>query len=187
MPLYEIPVVIPYRLDRDPSAALYGLQVNTIASKAVAAIAVAQMLAQALARLHHPGRTSTVLIERAKAGATGRMIDGPYAYVMGHGNHIHHLAFPRRIDHHGRNPLGEAFDGLDPAKLHGLVLDCANMQYINSTGLAALAAHSDRLRIHLFRIGEPLRKVFDLVGLTHLMQFHDSMQLALEALVARSR
>ena len=38
--------------------------------------------------------------------------------------------------------------------------------YINSTGLAAFAAHAGRLNMRLFRVSDPIAKVFEITGLT---------------------
>jgi anti-anti-sigma regulatory factor len=186
MPLFDIPVVTTYRLLDDRDGALFSVQVRTVASAEPAALAIAQVLSQALASLRHPGRRIEILPDRVKIGATGQTVDGPYAYVLTHGNHIHHLTFPSRVDSQSGEVMGNAFAGLDPKTLYGVVMDCHPLSYINTAGLASIAAHAKRLHLRLFRISDPVRKVFEIVGLLQLLRVHSSLQSALNDLVAES-
>jgi anti-anti-sigma factor len=61
-------------------------------------------------------------------------------------------------------------------------MDCHNLAYINTSGLANLAAHAKRIHLQLFRVSESVRRVFEIVGLLHLLKIHPTMQLALEQL-----
>jgi anti-anti-sigma factor len=186
MPLFDIPVVVSYRLEDDRSGALFAVQVRTVASGEPAALAIAQVLTQALAALRHPGRRVELLNDRSKVGAVGQVIDGPYAYVLTHGNHIHHLTFPSRVDSQSGEVMGNAFAGLDPKTLYGVVMDCHPLSYINTAGLASIAAHAKRVRLRLFRISDPVRKVFEIVGLLQLLRIHPTLQAALNDLVSES-
>jgi anti-anti-sigma regulatory factor len=183
MPLLEFPVAIPYRLLDDRDGVHFLVQVRAIASGEPAAIATAQVLVKALASLHHRGKAVEVLIERTKVGAPGGQVDGPYVYVLTHGNHIHHLAFPPRIDSQSGEVMGNAFAGLDPKTLHGVVMDCHPLVYINTAGLASIAAHAKRLHLRLFRVSDPVRRVFEIVGLMQLLHVHSTLQSALDHLV----
>ncbi len=182
MPLHDIPVVIPYRLSGDPGNVLYPLQVHTVASGEAAALATAKLLTHTIANLRHPGRIVEVVSERAKCGQPTRQVDGPYAYVLTVGSHIHHLDFPARIDSQSGEVMGDAFAGLDPTTLHGVVMDCHAMTYINTAGLASIAGHAKRLHLRLFRVSEPVRRVFEIVGLTQLLRIMPTLQAALDDL-----
>lgn len=184
MPLHDIPIVIPYRLSGDHGGVLYPLQIHTVTSGEAAALATAKLLARTVANIRHPGRTVEVVSERAKSGQPARQVDGPYAYVLTTGNHIHHLDFPARIDSQSGEVMGDAFAGLDPTTLHGVVMDCYAMAYINTSGLASIAGHAKRLRLRLFRVSEPVRRVFEIVGLTQLLRILPTLQTALEDLNA---
>jgi anti-anti-sigma regulatory factor len=183
MPLFDIPVVVPYRLRDDRDGVPCTVQVHAIASTESAALAIGTMLVAALARLHHPRRATEVLAERAKAGPPGQQVDGPYAYVLTQGNRIHHLTFPARIDSQSGESMGNAFASIDPKTLYAVLMDCHPLTYINTAGLASIAAHAKRLHLRLFRISEPVRKVFEIVGLMHMLRVHASLQGALDDLV----
>jgi anti-anti-sigma regulatory factor len=184
MPLFDIPVVVPYRLRDDRDGVLYSVQVHAIASAESAALAIGTMLVAAHARINHPTRATEVLPDRAKAGQPGQQIDGPYAYVLTQGNRIHHLTFPARIDSKSGESMGNAFAGIDPKTLHAVLMDCHPLTYINTAGLASIAAHAQRLHLRLFRISEPVRKVFEIVGLLQMLRVQPSLQSALDDLVA---
>jgi anti-anti-sigma regulatory factor len=173
---------MPYRLSDDRDHALYSIQVNAVASNEASAIAAAQALIRCLAQLKHPGQPVEVLPARAKVGALGRQIEGPYAYVLTHGNLIHHLDFPARIDSQSGEVMGNAFAGLDPNLLLGVVMDCNPLTYINTSGLASIAAHAKRIHLRLFRVSEPVRRVFQIVGLEKMLRIHPDLRLALDDL-----
>jgi anti-anti-sigma regulatory factor len=184
MPLYDVPVVLPYRLRDDPDGALYSIQVRTIASNAKVALSISQALVQTLATLRHPDRAIEVLSDRAKIGVIGQQIDGPYAYVINRGSHIHSLQFPARIDSHSGEIMGNAFAGIDTTTLYCVLMDCYQLSYINTAGLASIAGHTKRLRLRLFRLSDPLRKVLEIVGLMRVLNVHPTLSSALADLIA---
>ncbi len=182
MPLFDIPVVMPYRLREERDGALFSVQVNAVASNEASAVAASQALVRSLGGLKHRGRTIETLPERAKIGAVGRQIDGPYAYVLTHGNLIHHLDFPPRIDSQSGEVMGDAFAGLDPNLLLGVVMDCNPLTYINTSGLASIAAHAKRIQLRLFRVSDPVRRVFQIVGLVQMLRIFPDLRTALDDL-----
>ena len=182
MPLFDIPVVMPYRLRDTRDGALFSVQVNAVASTEAAAVAAAQALVRTQATLKHRGHEIEMLPERAKLGSPGRQVEGPYAYVMTHGNLIHHLDFPARIDSQSGEVMGNAFTGLDPTLLLGVVMDCHPLTYINTSGLASIAAHAKRIHLRLFRVSEPVRRVFQIVGLVQLLRIFPDLRSALQDL-----
>jgi anti-anti-sigma factor len=125
-----------------------------------------------------------VLADRAKIGQVRQQIDGPYAYVLTQGNRIHHLTFPARIDSQSGESMGNTFAGIDPKTLNAVLMDCHALTYINTAGLASIAAHAKRLHLRLFRISEPVRKVFEIVGLLQMLRVHGTLQSALDSLVS---
>lgn len=173
---------MPYRLRDDRDKALFSVQVNAVASNEASAIAAANALIRCLAGLKHRGQPVEVLPERAKIGAIGRQIEGPYAYVLTHGNLIHHMDFPARIDSQSGEVMGNAFAGLDPNLLLGVVMDCNPLTYINTSGLASIAAHAKRIQLRLFRVSEPVRRVFQIVGLVQLLRIFPDLRMALDDL-----
>jgi anti-anti-sigma regulatory factor len=182
VPLFDIPVVMPYRLRDERDGALFSVQVNAVASNEASAVAATQVLVRSLGLLKHRGRTVEVLPERVKIGAMGRQIEGPYAYVLTHGSLIHHLDFPSRIDSQSGEVMGDAFTGLDPALLLGVVMDCNPLTYINTSGLASIAAHAKRIHLRLFRVSDPVRRVFQIVGLVQLLRIFPDLRSALDDL-----
>lgn len=182
MPSFAIPVVLPYRLRNDPKGVLVPVQVDTVASTTTAAVATAQALVHRHASLRHRSDPIEILPELVRIGTIGRMIDGPYAYVLMHGHHIRHLDFPARIDNRSGGVMGDAFAGLDPNQLLGVVMDCNPLAYINTTGLASIAAHARRIRLRLFRVPEPVRRVFEIVGLAQLLRIFPDLRSALDDL-----
>ncbi len=173
---------MPYRLRDDRDQALFSIQVNAVASSETSAVAAAQALIRCLAALKHRGQPIEVLPDRAKVGAVGRQIEGPYAYVLTHGNLIHHLDFPARIDSQSGEVMGNAFAGLDPNLLLGVVMDCNPLTYINTSGLASIAAHAKRIQLRLFRVSEPVRRVFQIVGLVQMLRIFPDLRTALDDL-----
>jgi anti-anti-sigma regulatory factor len=173
---------MPYRLRDERDGALFSVQVNAVASNEASAVAAAQALVRSLAGLKHRGRAIEALPERVKVGAIGRQVEGPYAYVLTHGNLIHHLDFPSRIDSQSGEVMGNAFAGLDPNLLLGVVMDCNPLTYINTSGLASIAAHAKRIQLRLFRVSDPVRRVFQIVGLVQLLRIFPDLRSALEDL-----
>lgn len=181
MPLFDIPVVMPYRIDGDATGALYPIQVRAVASAVPAALATTMVLVQAMGRLHHPGRTVVVERERAKVGTVGRQIEGLYAYVFTRGSFIHHLAFPSRIDSQAGEQLAESLSAFTGTEIFGLVMDCAPLVYINTIGLTALSANTRHL--HLFRVPPPIARVFEIVGLDRMVRIQPNLTRALEGMI----
>lgn len=182
MPLFDIPVVIPYRLDDDDSGALYPVQVHAVASGTPAALATSEVLANTMGRLRHPGHGIVVEKDRAKVGTVGKQVEGPYAYIFTRGSFVHHLAFPARIDSQAGEQLTESLSAFSSKDIYGLVMDCAPMVYINTIGLTALSAHAEHL--HLFRLPTAITKVFEIVGLDRMVHLHAGLTKALDGLVA---
>lgn len=183
MVLFEIPVVMPYRLRDDPDGTFCAVQVNTVASTEAAAVSSAQALVHNLAGLKHRGHVVETLPERIRVGSIGRPIEGPYAYVLTHGRLIDRIDFPARIDNHCGEAMGDAFAGLDPTVLLGVVMDCNPLTYINTSGLASIAAHAERIHLRLFRVSDAVRRVFQIVGLVQLLRIFPDLRSALEDLV----
>ncbi len=183
MPLYSIPVAVAYQLDNDPQEIPYSIGIQSVGTSTQAAQAVSLVLTKALIHMRHPGVQAHILQDRLKIGQLGPQIDGPYAYVFTQGNHINQLVFPSRIDQDRGTQLDEALSGLDGATTLGVLVDCIHLAYINSTGLAAFAAHAGRLNMRLFRVSDPLSKVFEITGLTRAVPAYQDLPSALGALV----
>lgn len=186
MPLYSIPVAVAYQLEDDPQGIPYGIGIQAVGTSPQAAQAISLVLTKALVAMRHPGKTARILQDRLKIGQLGPQIDGPYAYVFTRGNHINQLVFPARIDQDRGSYLGDALAGLDGATTLGVLVDCIHLSYINSTGLAAFAAHAGRLNMRLFRITDPIAKVFEITGLTRAVPAYQDLPSALAALVRES-
>ena len=186
MPLYSIPVAIAYQLENDPQEIPYSIGIQAVGTSTQAAQAVSMVLTKALIQIRHPGSQARILQDRIKIGQLGPQIDGPYAYVFTQGNHINQLGFPSRIDQDRGTQLDEAFTGLDTVNTLGVLVDCIHLAYINSTGLAAFAAHATRLNMRLFRVSDPLAKVFEITGLTRAVPAYQDLPSALGALVRES-
>ena len=183
MPLYSIPVAVAYQLDNDPQEIPYSIGIQSVGTSAQAAQAVSLVLTKALIQMRHPGAPARILQDRIKIGQLGPQVDGPYAYVFTQGNHINQLVFPSRIDQDRGSQLDEALNGLDGATTFGVLVDCIHLAYINSTGLAAFAAHAGRLNMRLFRVSDPVSKVFEITGLTRTVPSYQDLPSALGALV----
>jgi anti-anti-sigma regulatory factor len=181
VPLHDFPVIMPYRAANQPDDILRPLQIQTVASEPRAALAAAQVIANALAALQSPSG-ATIVNDSVKVGQSGRVIDGPYAYILTKSNRVLHYSFPARIDSEAGEAMGNFFAGLDVTNLFGVIMDCHLLTYINTSGLASLAAHAGRTRLQLFRVSEPVRRVFEIVGLVHLLKIHNSLSDAVIAL-----
>jgi anti-anti-sigma regulatory factor len=181
VPLHDFSVVMPYRAANQPDDILRSLHIQAVASAPPAALATAHIIAQTLAHLQSPSG-ATLLQDSAKVGTSGRVIDGPYAYVLSKNNRVLHYDFPPRIDSEAGEAMGNFFAGLDITQLFGVVMDCHLLTYINTSGLASLAAHAGRTHLQLFRVSEPVRRVFEIVGLIHMLKIHTSLPEALQQL-----
>jgi anti-anti-sigma regulatory factor len=184
MPLLSIPVTVPYQLVGDPEASLFTVQVDAAATAPNAALATAQVLVEAHARMRHPGRGARVLVERARIGAAGQVIPGFYAYALVNGFHITRFDFPARLESDAAQHLADAFEGMDDRNLFGLVADCVHLQYVSSIALATLAGNAQRLRLRLLRPSEQVVKVIAMVGLQRMIKVHADLPRALDDLVA---
>lgn len=184
MPLHRIPVTVPYTLVGDADASLFTVQVDTVATAPTGAIATAQVLVEALARMRHPGRGARVASDRIRVGPVGRQVDGLYAYILANGFHIPHLDFPNRIDQAASGPLSDSLSGIDTRNLFGVIADAVYLQYLSSMGVAAFAANAQRLRLRLLRPSEPIVKVLDMVGLRRLIPCFPDLPKACDDLVA---
>jgi anti-anti-sigma regulatory factor len=181
VPLHDFSVIMPYRTAHQPDEILRPLHIQAVASTPRAALATAEMIGATLAALQSPSGV-TMAQESTKVGQSGRVIDGPYAYILTKGNRVLHYDFPARIDSEAGEAMGNLFTGLDVTNLFGVVMDCHTLTYINTSGLASLAAHARRTRLQLFRVSEPVRRVFEIVGLIHLLKIHASLADALAGL-----
>lgn len=186
MPLYSIPVAVAYQIEDDPQGIPYGIGIQSVGTSQQAAQAISLVLTKALFTMRHPGKQVKILLDRLKIGQLGPQVDGPYAYVFTRGNHINQLVFPARIDQDRGTHLEEALAGLDADTTLGVLVDCIHLAYINSTGLAAFAAHAGRLNMRLFRVSDPIAKVFEITGLTRTVPAYQDLPSALAALVRES-
>jgi anti-anti-sigma factor len=175
-----IRVTVPYGVAG--GAAAGSLQVDAVAGDLASAQAIAAALAATWLRLRHAGSGFQPRAGRAKIGARSEAVEGFYAYVLSRRDHIHRLAFPRRIDGVGGEALAQSLDGLDAAQTFAVVFDLGGLDYINTTGLGALLGNSKRLRLLLSGAGDTIRHVFDAVGLTRLLPLHQDVAAALASL-----
>jgi len=183
MPLYATTVVMPYRLEERDEAPIFTCQVDSAASNPQVALSTAKLLTRINATLQHGREPLRILTERAQIGNPTHTIEGPYIYLFTHGDRIPQLSFPRRIGDQASTELEQTLAGFDPALLHGAVMDCAQLSYINTQGLTAFVAHAKRCGLQLCRLPPPLRKVMDIVGLGRLMTLHDDLRSALHAIL----
>jgi len=183
MPLYAVPVVVPYALDDDPDGASYTVSEQAVATTPQAGQAVAQVLVKALIQIRHPGVAAHLTTDRIKVGHPGPVVEGPYAYVITRGNHLNHVVFPSRIDQSRGAELDQILTGLDDGSVLGVLMDGIHLTYINSSGLAALAAHSQRLNLRFFRVSEAIQKVLEITSLTRVVPTYADLTSALAALV----
>ncbi len=184
MPLHKIPVTVPYTLVGDPTASLFTIQVNAVATSPTGAIATAQVLVEALARMRHPGQGAKVVGERVRVGAIGTQVTGMYAYILTNSFHIAHLDFPARLEATGAQQLADAFAGIDQRNLYGVLADCVYLSYISSMGIAALASNAQRVRLRLLRPSSGVLKVLEMVGLNTMVPSFPDLPKACDDLVA---
>ncbi len=184
MPLHKIPVTVPYTLVGDPTASLFTIQVDSVATSPTGAIATAQVLVEALARMRHPGQGAKVASERVRVGAIGAQVSGMYAYVLTNSFHIAHLDFPARLEQEGAQQLADAFTGIDQRNLYGVLADCVYLNYISSMGIAALASNAQRVRLRLLRPSAGVQKVLEMVGLHRMVPSFPDLPKACDDLVA---
>jgi anti-anti-sigma regulatory factor len=181
MPLFHIPVVVPYRLTDDRSEAVYPVQVAAAATTPAAALATATVLVESLTRLRHPGQDVQVLSNRAQVGKPLQALEGPYAYVLTRGHCIPLQPLPARIDEQTSETLGLILSAFDDRDTLGVIVDCAPLTAITSAGLTTLSRHARNL--HLFRLPAQIAKVFTIVGLDDIIHVEPTLQACLDTLV----
>ena len=181
MPLAAIPVSIPYRLTDDTESVPVPIQVDAVATEPKAALATAYVLVQGLAKLRHPGRPIQVQADRCQIGRPGAPVTTPYAYILGTSQFIPHVVLPARVEGPSALTLDQTLKGIPDGQL-GVIIDCATLGYMNSQGLAGLAAHAARLRLRLFRVPDPIAKVLSVVGLDRIIRCSPTLQAAIEDL-----
>ena len=184
MPLHKIPVTVPYSLVGDPTASLFTIQVDAVATSPTGAIATAQVLVEALARMRHPGQGAKVVTERVRVGAIGDQVVGLYAYVLTNSFHIAHLDFPARLEQDAAQRLADTFGGIDQRNLYGILADCVYLSYISSMGLAALASNAQHVRLRLIRPTAGVTKVLEMVGLAKMVPSFPDLPKACDDLVS---
>ena len=91
---------------------------------------------------------------------------------------------PARIEGQSSITLEQTLKGI-PDGQYGVLMDCATLHYMNSQGLAGLAAHASRLRLRLFRVSEPIAKILGVVGLDRIIRCAPTLQAALDDLARR--
>ncbi len=187
MPLQNFPVVLPYRYEGEPVDQFHAGQAHVLASGPPAALATAQVLVSVQAILRQPGRKPLPESNRARIGSPGATFDGLYAYVITRNGPIHHLDFSARLDQDHGAKLGDVLRGLDASQLFGVVFDCQRLTYLNTMALASLAGNAERLHLHACRLSDPIRKVFEMVGINNVIGLHADLQNALAALIRELR
>jgi anti-anti-sigma regulatory factor len=174
------PVVVPYRI-AGTGDALPTLQVNVVASDLKRARDDALLLARAWLRLRFGAQAPQIEIERLRVGQPTSQPAGPHLYILTPTDIIQSICFPARIDSIPGERLGEILLGLENTTVYGVLFGCADMAYINTVGLTSLAAHVRRLKVVLYQVPEPVKKVFEIVGLTRFLTIMPGLE---EALVA---
>jgi len=175
-----IPVTVPFGAGDQPATGT--VQVDAVARDATAAQRVASELAATWLRLRHPQLDAAPRPGRARIGAGAEVVDGAYAYVLSNRDHIHRLAFPRRIDGAAGNVLDQSLAGLDQTQVFAVVFDLAELDYVNTIGLSSLVAHSKRLRILISGASPTVRQVFEAIGLDRVLPVHRDLAAALASL-----
>jgi anti-anti-sigma factor len=184
MPLHKIPVTVPYTLVGDANASLFTVQVDAVATSPTGAIATAQVLVEALARMRHPGQGAKVATDRIRVGALGAQVNGLYLYILANSYHINHLDFPARLEQAAAQQVSDSLTGIDQRNIYGVIADCVYLNYISSMGLAALASNAQRVRLRLLRPNAGIIKVLEMVGLQRMVPVFPDLPKACDDLVA---
>lgn len=183
MPLYSIPVVLPYRVHSDEHAPVYSLHVDTVASDKKVALNTAKALAKAMSMLRYGELPCEIMTERAMVGSPQGQVIGPYIYVFTKSQRIPHLCFPPRLDGDSAHTITGSLEGLEPQLINGLIMDCAPMTSIDSSSMGILAKYAGPKNMHLFRVPEPIMKILTLVGLHTVLPIHSDIGSALDAMI----
>lgn len=182
MPLYSIPVVMPYRIDLDDGAPMYNLHVETVASSRKAALSTAKALCKLVSMLNFGEPARDILVERAQVGELVHQVVGPYCYILTKSQHVPNLSFPPRLDRESSLTLLESFKGISTKHVHGVLMDCAPLTFIDSSAMSALASCTKLHNLQLFRVSEPIMKIFTIVGLHKVLPIHNEITGAMDAL-----
>ena len=187
MPLYSIPIMLPYRMEAHANAPVYSLQVEAVASSAAAGLSTAKALCKLIAFMRFGEAPREILSERAMVGALRNQVIGPYIYVITKSQRIPHLSFPPRLDHEASQNLLESIKGLDKRFVDGLLMDCAPLTYLDSSSMSALNSCAQSMNFQMFRVSEPIMKILTLVGLHKVLPIHHDITTAMDALVHRAK
>ena len=78
------------------------------------------------------------------------------------------------------------FKKLTDARHYKLILNLQNVNYVNSTAIGAIVAVAQQVRrrkgdLKIFGMKEDIRKVFDLVGASKILEIFDTEQEAIDS------
>lgn len=183
MPLYSIPVALPYRTDLDAGAPIYNVQIETVASSREAALSTAKALCKLTSYIRFGEPARDMLTERALVGEVQNQVVGPYCYIITKCQRIPHLSFPPRLDKDASATMIESFKGLQAKMVDGILMDCAPLTYIDSSSMSALASCSKTHNLQLFRVLDPIMKIMTIVGLNKILPIHADINSAMDALL----
>ena len=104
-------------------------------------------------------------------------------------NGITILVVEGRVDSEGANQLDEAIRVATSGKKYKLIMDMANVRYINSVGLRILADALTQNKQHggdlkLTSLTPKVRRVLEIIGFDRFFSIHDSIDEAVQAFAA---
>ncbi len=91
------------------------------------------------------------------------------------------------IDVYTSPKVKDAVSGLIDSGIYNIIIDLAQVKYIDSTGLGVLIGGLKRVRehggsVHLICNNPQIRKIFDITGLVKIFGIFDTEEAALRAL-----
>jgi anti-anti-sigma regulatory factor len=156
--------------------------VEAVASSPAAAQAVGRAVGQVLAPAGMRPEAA-----RARVGTASQAWEGSYLYAFGAWRQVPALAVPGRLDREGGAQLAATLRGCAGAGAGDVLVDASLLGYLDGEGAAQIVESLGRMRLHLFRPGDAMRKIIGLVGLERSASLHAGLNEALAALLLRRR
>ena len=96
------------------------------------------------------------------------------------------ISISGQLDAFASRDLQTEFKEVIDARNHKLLLDLENMSYIDSSGIGAVVAAAQQVRkrkgdVKLFGMAPDIRKVFDLIGASRVLEIFETEQEAMNS------
>ena len=186
MALKSFPVVLPFQSAAN-SPDVPTLAVDAAATTTSSALAVANAFSSLICQLRYQRPPHQTFLKLARIGAPGTSLRGTYGYAIGTTNNIALVPLSKEYNKESVATLRQQLQGLAAGGCRFLLIDAAQIIFSDTSALDSLGQlgesnqSSRHIGIHFFRLSEPNKKIFDIVGLNKLIGSHANLSDAIAA------